>query len=678
MTKLVYVRLHGADTSSKAFDGVFTLFNGSRRVVGQWLVRSTSTQEIRVALQGVAKRFKDYGFKGPLLYSTDNCCHEHDFLCEVFETLRDNQVDLGVVEDECPPLELPANVRYLQNYDDVDAAAKELLAQVEANQLTSIGFDLEWQPFVNDPPVAIVQLATTIKGGGVYIIAFHQLERVPKSLKDLLKDPRVVKCGVGIKGDATRLAKPRNHGLEVTPLLDLRGRAKELKICPKRATLEDLTAEFLGKGIPGKRTVRLSDWATRRLSQAQLDYAARDAYACALLVKHLEEAAAFAQVPSPTSLTPGKQVSLYNRGGQRVAAIGTIEERADCHHGRRLNDNDVLVRVLAVTVPSTRLCYGKGKVGDVEHQTVICWDRRRLRIARETEQLRAWKHLVGCQWHDPGANNWRPLVRDMKRISPEHSAFLFLGIPNPRDKGSFIIVDIKHSEDGILVLYRNADDDFNADSYDEGDLERSLLKEVLRWLNNDFSSDDADDEATADATIASGAWHDGHTVDDIGGGWGDDDGGGDDETDSTGSGGRSGRGGSDSEDVGADADASADAERYSADGDAGTHASAGVRTDVDASIGAGAYADASACADADADADDDDDDDLDLDIDINDLHTHPLNTYGEHTREDDVDVDDEKLERCLGRCLRGASWQSRRRVRLKSNTQEPSALLCTP
>jgi len=56
-------------------------------------------------LRGVARRFKMYNFKGPLMITTDQCCNERAFWCgdesrdPIFESLKRRGVDcVGTTE----------------------------------------------------------------------------------------------------------------------------------------------------------------------------------------------------------------------------------------------------------------------------------------------------------------------------------------------------------------------------------------------------------------------------------------------------------------------------------------------------------------------------------------------------------------------------------------------------
>ena len=65
--------------ATRAFEGLYTLMNGYGQVVGFWFVHGTTLEELKPMLQGVAWRYKAYGFNGPLLFTTDRCCDERKF-----------------------------------------------------------------------------------------------------------------------------------------------------------------------------------------------------------------------------------------------------------------------------------------------------------------------------------------------------------------------------------------------------------------------------------------------------------------------------------------------------------------------------------------------------------------------------------------------------------------------
>lgn len=59
--------------------------------MGQWITQSNSLDELKHALKGVAGRIKQYGWAGPIIYYTDQCCGEEPFLASIFETLQSEE-----------------------------------------------------------------------------------------------------------------------------------------------------------------------------------------------------------------------------------------------------------------------------------------------------------------------------------------------------------------------------------------------------------------------------------------------------------------------------------------------------------------------------------------------------------------------------------------------------------
>lgn len=81
------------------------------------------------------------GYDGPVLFSTDDCCHEEKLLMEVFTTLRSHRLSV-LEEGQLPPLTLPSYNRtscYLTSANQVTAAIGELQVQVDNKSLTFIG-----------------------------------------------------------------------------------------------------------------------------------------------------------------------------------------------------------------------------------------------------------------------------------------------------------------------------------------------------------------------------------------------------------------------------------------------------------------------------------------------------------------------------------------------------------
>jgi len=146
------------------------------------------------------------------------------------------------------------------------------LAMVDIRREHTLGFDTETRPAFTKGEChlpCLVQLATA---QAVYLF---QLQRVDCStaLAELLAEPGIVKAGVAPAHDLRQLKLL--FPLEPACVLDLGTIAKRRGI--RQTGLRNLAGIFLGFRIP--KGTRTSNWAAPRLSAAQINYAATDAWA---------------------------------------------------------------------------------------------------------------------------------------------------------------------------------------------------------------------------------------------------------------------------------------------------------------------------------------------------------------------------------------------------------------
>ena len=137
-----------------------------------------------------------------------------------------------------------------------------------------IGFDTETKPcFVAHAPknrMALLQLSTEDKA---YIFRLQQLG-LPEELCGILSDPAIKKVGAAVRDDI--------HGLnsysafQSGGFIDLQTLAEKFGILEK--SVRKMSAIILGLRV--SKAQQLSNWESSRLSQAQLRYAAIDAWVC--------------------------------------------------------------------------------------------------------------------------------------------------------------------------------------------------------------------------------------------------------------------------------------------------------------------------------------------------------------------------------------------------------------
>ncbi|CAG8369597.1 unnamed protein product [Penicillium salamii] len=174
-----------------------------------------------------------------------------------------------------------------------------------------LGFDMEWKSSATSRDgikgnVSLIQIANEERIGLFQVALFPgktQKDLVSPSLKKLIESPDVIKVGVAIKADCTRLRK--YLGIDATATFELSHLFKlvkfgkdEPKLVNKRGVnLSDQMEEHFGLPLDKDEDVRCGDW-TRTLNYQQVQYAATDPYACVRLF-HAMEAKREAMDPMP-------------------------------------------------------------------------------------------------------------------------------------------------------------------------------------------------------------------------------------------------------------------------------------------------------------------------------------------------------------------------------------------
>jgi ribonuclease D len=165
------------------------------------------------------------------------------------------------------------------NLDRIHLVSDEkqaLHAREQLMQHRAWGFDTESKPTfkvgeVSDGP-HVLQLATADTG---WVIQLHD-PACRKVAADLLATPGIIKAGFGLGDDRKRIL--HKLGVDIVDMLDLntvfreRGYRKDMGVKGAVAVL------FEKRFIKSKKAAT-SNWANKVLSEAQLIYAANDAYA---------------------------------------------------------------------------------------------------------------------------------------------------------------------------------------------------------------------------------------------------------------------------------------------------------------------------------------------------------------------------------------------------------------
>ena len=162
------------------------------------------------------------------------------------------------------------------------ATLKELeQARADIRQERVVGLDTETRPSFAKGERHLPCLVQAATGRAVYLFQLSRLEVFP-ALVELLAKPEIVKAGVGLAYDLRQLTLVFPFTVENALDLGVVARRRGLG----QTGVRNLAGMFLGFRIPkGNRT---SNWAAPRLSPAQINYAATDAWACRELYLRFE------------------------------------------------------------------------------------------------------------------------------------------------------------------------------------------------------------------------------------------------------------------------------------------------------------------------------------------------------------------------------------------------------
>ena len=156
-------------------------------------------------------------------------------------------------------------------------------AELAVNYLRTypvLGFDTETRPSFTKGkynPVALLQLSTNFE---VFLFRLCRMS-IPECLLELLSDPNILKIGAAIKNDIDllkRAAKIKPQGF-----IDLQDIVQKYEI--KNLGLAKMAGIILGVRI--SKAQQLSNWENNPLTEAQLRYAATDAWMCYMIYERL-------------------------------------------------------------------------------------------------------------------------------------------------------------------------------------------------------------------------------------------------------------------------------------------------------------------------------------------------------------------------------------------------------
>ena len=186
----------------------------------------------------------------------------------------------NITSQELEVLEFVSFPGAIEVVEDTGALFDEAMEYLSKQKI--LGFDTETKPcFVAKVPrnkMAILQLSGEDRA---YIFRLQQIG-VPQKLAELLADGNILKVGAAVHDDIKGLRNYNNFEPDV--FIDLQKLAGEYGIEEK--SVRKMAAIILGKRV--SKSQQLSNWESAQLSEAQLRYAAIDAWVCLQMYRQLK------------------------------------------------------------------------------------------------------------------------------------------------------------------------------------------------------------------------------------------------------------------------------------------------------------------------------------------------------------------------------------------------------
>ncbi|KAG8940258.1 hypothetical protein FRC03_005638 [Tulasnella sp. 419] len=318
-----------------------------------------------------------YGHSQPQVIYTDNVS-DKSFLESSFPSLL-----LGVTPvdpyNNLPLFSIPQDVHIVEckislEIQNAVLSLVHALAQSPKEQI-AVGFDCEWNVSLRkgESPgkTAIIQLAFNDVINICYVSQFTQNGSLPNFLSAFLSNDSVLKVGRNVTSDLQRLEKETGSKHKFTGAVELAKIAKSRRMVHNaKPGLSELCAVVLGQYLSKNPSIQISEeWENPDLTDQQLQYAAKDAWAALQIYQKLSAIPAAGDVP--TDAPPGFSVSIWQDDKACLIAHGEIAPfdrtiPASQVRGCNVTPTRTVVRVTEVLVSGAILTLHQGcALGDL-------------------------------------------------------------------------------------------------------------------------------------------------------------------------------------------------------------------------------------------------------------------------------------------------------------------------
>ncbi|KAJ3317150.1 hypothetical protein HDV06_001964, partial [Boothiomyces sp. JEL0866] len=265
----------------KLVEGKFTALNEFSEIRLSLCVQSSSLGELECAVNAFRETQELYNTNVKYVY-TDNCCSDRAFYEKCLPTITRNMYPFSLL-----PLPQMNLIIHCSTHETILSSLYNLNNLIKNENEIVIGLDTEWTVIDGiEPKPEVVQIALSHPFPIIYVIHIANLQTFPDILKQILESPKVIKVGQSIiSADVKHLKMwkcsiPRNTCVKIEKL------AKQVLGLPGNLSLKAYCEKILFRTLEKDDLRRKSNWKTP-LSQIQIAYAARDAWASILIYNKL-------------------------------------------------------------------------------------------------------------------------------------------------------------------------------------------------------------------------------------------------------------------------------------------------------------------------------------------------------------------------------------------------------
>ena len=176
-----------------------------------------------------------------------------------------------------PIVTFPGRIYVIYTEKDTEKAVEYLKSQ------SIVGIDTETRPSFRKGmthKVALMQISTT---DTCFLFRLNKIG-MPDCLQDFLKGD-TLKIGLSLKDDFQEIRRRKNVHAEEGNWIELQDYVGRFGI--EDRSLQKLYANLFGEKI--SKSQRLSNWESETLTEAQINYAATDAWACVQIYNCLQD-----------------------------------------------------------------------------------------------------------------------------------------------------------------------------------------------------------------------------------------------------------------------------------------------------------------------------------------------------------------------------------------------------